>query len=79
MNTIINMKTGDLAWLPSQTALLSFADPDDPKSDVREWCYPKEPKHVLVLKDLDETYYLKVRRVFAARSVCQSRACRVYA
>ena len=58
MNTIINMKRGDLAWLPSQTALLSFADPDDPKSDVREWCYPKEPKHVLVLKDLDETYYL---------------------
>ena len=52
------MNSGDLAWLPSNTALLSFSVEGDSRSGIREWCYPQEPKHVLVLKDLDETYYL---------------------
>ena len=53
-----HLNEGDLAWLPSSTALLDFVEEGVASSGVREWCYPKEPKHVLVLKELDDTYYI---------------------
>ncbi len=52
------MNSGDLAWLPSNTALLSFNAEDDSRSGIRQWCYPHNPKYVVVLKEIDETYYL---------------------
>ena len=43
---------GNLAWLPTGTTLLSFDGPD-----VKEWCKPKQPQYVLVVREVDETYF----------------------
>jgi hypothetical protein len=48
------MSPGDLAWLPSNTALLSF---DGSSGTVKQWCYPKEPQHVFIIGERDEVYY----------------------
>ena len=39
---------GNLAWLPTGTTLLSFDGPD-----VKEWCKPKQPQYVLVVREVD--------------------------
>jgi hypothetical protein len=46
------MIPGNLAWLPTGTTLLSFNGPD-----VKEWCYPKQPQYVLVVREMDEVYF----------------------
>ena len=46
------MIPGNLAWLPTRTTLLSFNGPD-----VKEWCYPKQPQYVLVVREMDEVYF----------------------
>ena len=51
------MKKGDLAWLPSSTSLLQFAEEGNPDSGVKLFCYPKVPTHVLVLGEITDTYY----------------------
>jgi hypothetical protein len=56
------MNSGDLAWLPSNTALVSFEKEGDSNSGVTGWCYPKEPAHVLVLGEIDDTYFQIVYR-----------------
>tara|TARA_R100001510_G_C7566544_1_gene144630 strand:- start:86 stop:322 length:237 start_codon:yes stop_codon:yes gene_type:complete len=51
------MKKGDLAWLPSSTSLLQFAEEDNPDSGVKCFCNPKMPTHVLVLGEISDVYY----------------------
>ena len=51
------MKKGDLAWLPSATSLLQFAEEDNPDSGVSCFCNPKVPTHVLILGEIKDTYY----------------------
>ena len=51
------MKKGDLAWLPSSTSLLQFAEEDNPESGVSCFCNPKIPTHVLVLGEITDVYY----------------------
>jgi len=48
------LKPGDLAWLPSRTALLSF---DKSGKDVQEWCYPHTPNYVLIIGEPNEVYF----------------------
>ena len=51
------MKKGDLAWLPSATSLIQFAEEDKPDSGVKCFCNPKVPTHVLVLGEIEDVYY----------------------
>ncbi len=51
------MKKGDLAWLPSATSLLQFAEEDNPESGVKMFCNPKAPTHVLILGEIENVYY----------------------
>ena len=51
------MKKGDLAWLPSSTSLLQFAEEDNPDSGVKQFCNPKVPTHVLILGEVGGVYY----------------------
>lgn len=51
------MKKGDLAWLPSATSLLQFAEENNPDSGVKCFCNPKVPAHVLVLGEVADIYY----------------------
>jgi len=53
----VSMKKGDLAWLPSATSLIQFAEEDNPDSGVKQFCNPKVPTHVLVLGEVAGIYY----------------------
>lgn len=46
------MNPGNLAWLPTGTTLLSFDG-----QDVKEFCKPKQPQYVFIVREVDETYY----------------------